>query len=389
MKNSPAKAKGFSKMGQAISGLSDENIQQLRHLKDVLDKHSYNTEALNGIDTSVFGLPSTLYRIREDTVQNILIRLFFIGKTVSEFEIAKLFNSDERFALIKLGILEAVADRWRASIKLFPYKDYILFCDFNAKHGKIEPIYQPGDDSLNLEEAGISQSFNCALDLCTGSGIQAFRAATSCKSVIATDVNPRVIHWLSMSLALNGINNIEVRLGDLYENVQRNRFDLITANPPFVINWKTSHKFRDGGKYGDDVLARILNELPDHWNDGGYAQIVTFLYEFEARSQLNEIRVFAQSRQLETLVLKSLSRDKFELAMSQYAEKVKNYEAYEQTISAYLDHLDRVGMISYCSAVVTFRNTGKYRIKELSGLPRRIILRKDLQELVRDFFSCR
>src|SRR5262249_2917699 len=160
---------------------------------------------------------------------NILIRLFFIGKTLSEFEIATLFNSDERCAFIKLGILDKIdSERWRASIKLFPYKDYILFCDFNSKGGKIEPIYPPGADSLHLEEAGINQPFNCALDLCTGSGIQAFRAVINCKSVIATDINPRVIHWLSKSLALNGINNIEVRLGDLYEAVEKNRFDYIS-----------------------------------------------------------------------------------------------------------------------------------------------------------------
>jgi hypothetical protein len=375
-------------MDQAISVLSDENMKRLRHLKEVLEKHSYKTETLKGIDTSIFGLPSTLYKLKEDTAQNILVRLFFIGRTVSEFEIAKIFNLDERFAFIKLGILETVdSEKWRASVKLFPYKDYILFCDFNdAKRGKIEPIYQPGEDSLNLEQAGISQPFNCALDLCTGSGIQALRAAINCKSVIATDINPRVIHWLSKSLALNGINNIEVRLGDLYEEVKKDRFDYITANPPFVINWKTSQKFRDGGKYGDDVLTCILNELPIHWNDGGYAQIVTFLYEFEGRSQLDKIRVFAEAHQLETLVLKSSSRDKFELAATQYAEKVKNYEAYEKTVFAYLDHLDRVGMVSYCSAVITFRNIGKYRMKELFGLPRTVLFKKDLQELVKDFF---
>ena len=137
------------------------------------------------------------------------------------------------------------------------------------------------------------------------------------------------------------------------------------------------------------MLTRILNGLPDYWNDGGYAQIVTILHEFEARSQLDEIRVFAESHQLETLVLKSPSWDKFELATTQYAEEVKNYEAYEETVFAYLDHLDRVGMISYCSAVITFRNIGKYRMKELFGLPSTVSFKKDLQELVKDFFNYR
>jgi hypothetical protein len=30
--------------------LNDENIKQLRHLKEVLKKHSYKTETLKGID---------------------------------------------------------------------------------------------------------------------------------------------------------------------------------------------------------------------------------------------------------------------------------------------------------------------------------------------------
>ena len=380
-------------MDQEIFVLSDVSVQQLRHLKEVLEKHSYKTETLKGIDASFLRLPSTLYKLREDTSQNILIRLFFIGQTVKETEVGKLFNSDERCAFIKLGILEKIdSDKWRASIKLVPYKGHILFCDFNSKGRKIEPIYEPNNDSLYLEEMNISQPFNCVLDLCTGSGIQAFRAAANCKSVIATDINPRVIHWLWKSIALNGINNIEVRVSDLYEEVRNNKFDYITANPPYVITWETSEKFRDGGEYGDDVLARILNGLPGCWKDGGYAQIVTFLHEFKARSQLDEIRVFAELHQLQTLVLKSPSWDKFELATAQYANAVIDYAAYEKSVLAYLDHLDRVGMISGCLAVITFRNNGKYKMKELFGLPtvsfKTVSFQKDFQKLMRDFFSC-
>lgn len=375
-------------LGSAV--LNDENIRQLRRLKEILDKHSYKTEILNDIDTSDFWLPATLYKLKDDTTQNILIRLFFIGKVVSEFEIAKIFTSNERSAFIKLGILEKIeTDKLRAGIKLFPYKDYILLCDFGGRDPKIERIYKPGVDSFYLEKAGISQPFNCALDLCTGSGIQAFKAATNCKFVIAADINPRVTHWLSISLALNRINNIEVRLGDLYEPVKKNKFDYITANPPFVITWETSKKFRDGGKYGDDVLTRILNGLPDYWSDGGYAQIVTFLHDFEGRSQLDDIRVFAKTHQLETLVLKSPSWDKFHLATTQHPEKIKNYESYEETVFTYLDHLGRIGMISYCTAVITFKNNGKYKMKELFGLPRTVLFEKNLQESVRDFFNCR
>jgi hypothetical protein len=97
--------------------------------------------------------------------------------------------------------------------------------------------------------------------------------------------------------------------------------------------------------------------------------------------------VFAESHQLETLVLKSPSWDKFDLATTQCAALGKNYAFYEETVLAYLEHLDRAGMISYCSAVITFRNIGKYRMKELFGLPSTVSFKKDLQELVKDFFN--
>jgi hypothetical protein len=189
-----------------------------------------------------------------------------------------------------------------------------------------------------------------------------------------------------MSLILNERNNVEVRLGDLYEAVEKNKFDCITANPPFVITARPSHKFRDGGEYGDDVLTRVLNGLPHYWTDGGFAQIVTFLYDFKGRSQSDDVRVFAESHQLETLVLKSPSLDKYHFATTQRGN-LRNYESYEAKVFADLDHLDRIGMISYCTAVITFKNSGKYRMKERFGLAHTIQFETNLQELVRDFFN--
>src|SRR5262245_312140 len=116
------------------SVLSDETIKQLCRLKEILEKHCYTTETLKGLDTSTLSLPSTLYKLKENTPQNTLIRLFFIGRIISELDIGKLFTSEERSAFVKLGVLEKIgSEQWRACIELFPYKNYILFCDFGPK----------------------------------------------------------------------------------------------------------------------------------------------------------------------------------------------------------------------------------------------------------------
>ena len=52
-----------------------------------------------------------------------------------------------------------------------------------------------------------------ALDVGTGSGIHALRAAAHADHVVATDVNPRALEFTRLNAALNGLTNIETRIG--------------------------------------------------------------------------------------------------------------------------------------------------------------------------------
>ena len=48
----------------------------------------------------------------------------------------------------------------------------------------------------------------------------------------------------------SGAAQMEVKVGDLYEPIGNERFNLITANPPFVpspVDWL---RYRDGGRSG-------------------------------------------------------------------------------------------------------------------------------------------
>ena len=159
---------------------------------------------------------------------------------------------------------------WRGLIKLLPYEKLIFFCDFsNRPDNQIHKVYEPGPDSKNLAKAGLRLPFKAALDLCTGSGIQAVMSAKHCNYVTAVDINPRAVHFGAMSVTINCLDNVEIRLADLYDGIEGKRFDLITANPPFVINAKPTEQFRDGGERGDNIFRRILQGLPAHLITGG------------------------------------------------------------------------------------------------------------------------
>ena len=58
-----------------------------------------------------------------------------------------------------------------------------------------------------------------ALDVGTGNGVHALLAAAHSDHVIATDVNPRALAFTEINAALNGLDNIETRLGSLFEPV--------------------------------------------------------------------------------------------------------------------------------------------------------------------------
>ena len=72
------------------------------------------------------------------------------------------------------------------------------------------------------------------LDMGTGSGIGAIRAAQLGASVVAVDINPEAVRCARINTLLNHVEDrVEVRPGDLFAPVRGERFDVILFNPPF------------------------------------------------------------------------------------------------------------------------------------------------------------
>jgi methylase of polypeptide subunit release factors len=113
-----------------------------------------------------------------------------------------------------------------------------------------------------------------ALDVGTGNGAHALLAASHADHVIATDVNARALAFTDISAALNGIDNVETRLGSLFEPVAGETFDLITCNAPYVISPVSQWQYRDGGFPGDQLSERVVREAPLHLTDEGHASVL-------------------------------------------------------------------------------------------------------------------
>ncbi len=141
-------------------------------------------------------------------------------------------------------------------------------------------VFRPRSDSWLLaqrlrEEVGPGRR---VLDLCTGSGVVALSGAKAGADVTAVDVSRRAALTVRMNARLNGVR-VDARHGDLFGAVS-GRFDVITANPPYLpadeddVPRSGPTRAWDAGLDGRAVLDRICAEVPAHLTPGGSVLLI-------------------------------------------------------------------------------------------------------------------
>jgi hypothetical protein len=131
-----------------------------------------------------------------------------------------------------------------------------------------------GGASTTLAQATVRRNVGSALDVGTGCGVQALHLSRHAQRVTATDTNPRALAMARTTAALNGLD-WELVEGDLLAPVAGRTFDLVVANPPFVVGpARTEYAYRDSGLAGDAVSERLVRETPALLAEGGVAQLL-------------------------------------------------------------------------------------------------------------------
>ncbi|MGW1181232.1 DUF7059 domain-containing protein [Streptomyces drozdowiczii] len=213
-----------------------------------------------------------------------LVRLFLLQRAVPA----------ERAAAV-LPLAECAADGWltetagevRAAVDVRPYggpdgEDWFIVSDLGCAVGGAGGIGSRekgvvlgiGGASTTLAGITVREPVGSALDVGTGSGIQALHAAQHATRVTATDLNPRALEFTRLTLALSGAAPADLREGSLYEPVGAETFDLIVSNPPFVISPGARLTYRDGGMAGDDLCRTLVQQTGDRLNEGGFAHFL-------------------------------------------------------------------------------------------------------------------
>lgn len=235
-------------------------------------------------------LPALRALAGDESPRATLATLFVLGMPVAVAAAEAAFPTVTLAGAQELGLCEVLDDSVVALLDLRPY-DFLdaqgagswwIASDLGelatGRALRTDHVLGVGGASLTLSGLLLPDPVDSVLDLGTGCGIQALHASRWAGRVVATDISERALDFARLNAALNGIGNIEFRLGSLFDPVAGERFDRIVSNPPFVITPRTpgvpEYEYRDGGMVGDSLVEAVVTGTREHLTPGGIAQLL-------------------------------------------------------------------------------------------------------------------
>jgi SAM-dependent methyltransferase len=257
-----------------------------------------------------------------------IARLFLLGEALDD---ALLDGAFPRTGAVGLRARGVLGSEGRALVEVRPHSAVdatgVVTWWIVSDHGEmvrrapLAPDHVLGVGGASITLAGLvpTSPARRVLDLGTGSGVQALHARRSADSVVATDLSERALALAALTFELSGIEQIELRHGDMFAPVVGEQFDRIVSNPPFVITPREHGvdvlEYRDGGRVGDGIVEELVRALPDYLEPGGTAHLLGN-WEYRAGADgLDRVRAWVEAAGLDAWVIERERQD-----VAEYAE---------------------------------------------------------------------
>ncbi len=348
---------------QTLESFADENFSlqnSLKGLYERLQTAHYNAAEISqllAVESLQHIEPTRLHYydryLLPQTVLGDLIRLFQLRVALPEARLQEIFGPDLFPVLQRLGILILRPDQqealWASRIDIFDVAGLYIATDHRYmvlpedKQVDESPVMYIGMDSMGLVHTAPHYPVDRVLDLCSGSGVQGLIASRYAQQVISVDINPRAMRFSRFNAQLNGINNIEFRLDNLYEAVLGQKFDTILANPPFVPSPTKGFRFRDGGANGEEILQAIVEGSANHLQPDARLFIVTDLVDIvDYEAKLN---AWWSAGAAHKLVLGTADRDDILFSVPHsHAAFGQSFEQYNQELDRWVNNFHNAGL---------------------------------------------
>jgi Methyltransferase small domain len=317
-------------------------------------------------------LPSYLRRLGDEDELAVLLRLFLLGVPVARARLDELVGTQLRARLAGAGLLVHDAEVVHGAARLVPHDELLIASDHaGAAEGHADHVPGVHRPSVALAHLTVRGAGERALDLCTGNGIQAILLAAHAERVVATDVNVRALAYAAFNAALNGAGNVETRPGSFFEPVEGEQFDLVVANPPYVVSPESTYLFRDGGMSGDAVSEHVVRAAPAALAPGGFACLL-IAWALDPDDPAERPRQWLEGSGCDAFLLHTSTDDPIETATVWNRDLLDRPEEYADALDRWLAYYRRLGIeqLGYACLVLRKRVDGGDGWVEARQLPR-------------------
>ncbi|WP_409260356.1 methyltransferase [Pseudomonas putida] len=204
-----------------------------------------------------------------------------------------LISLDELEQLRHAQVLSEEGDRLRSRVRWSSLDDLLLVHSAYPTEASDAVFFGPDSyrfaqvihDHLQRSPTRVQH----AVDIGCGSGVGALviaRAAPHAQ-VSAVDINPLALRYTAINAALAGVSNVSVEPSDLLEGIS-GTFDLIVANPPYMLDAGERTYRHGGGALGAELSLRIVEQARERLSPGGSLLLYTGVAIVEGQDALLE-----------------------------------------------------------------------------------------------------
>lgn len=347
------------------------NLEQLRgvrrevwhRLADWLHELDVTPERVAPLIEVAQGVPEVLrvpllhYHLRRaEGDLPLMLRLLFFGDRVDSSELLAAFGIERLEWLKQAGLVRATGSTLQSAFEMGLFGRRFVLADPHLLPGDVVMGAWRATGSL-LALAFPTGKIRRALDLGCGAGALALGLSSVAEQIVMTDIYARAIDFGHINLALNRVSNVDARVGDLYEPVTGEAFDLIVCQPPFVsAPPEELVTYLHGGSRGDELERRILSGLIEHLTPNGRAFLYLQVPNERGPKLLQTMRELIGPRGAILLF------DDGELDLDEYcavheaSALMAGYDDYASRVQRRREHLDRMNIRSITTAYLLVIN---------------------------------
>ncbi|MEO3778258.1 class I SAM-dependent methyltransferase [Micromonospora sp. B11E3] len=192
------------------------------------------------------------------------------GAPVDADELAGEIGADGRRALLDSGMAVDEGTSLTSPLRGHHLHGVVVLSDPDVEEEiqhrwYVDPLWE-ADLLIRLM---LRQGGKRALDMGCGSGVISLALADRYETVLGVDVNPRAVALSQLNAALNGLDNVTFREGDMFEPAE-GTFDRIIFNSP--TNEEGS-EFVDLLEAGEPILETFFRGVPKKLESGGVVEV--------------------------------------------------------------------------------------------------------------------